>query len=118
MIIELPQNLKLIRLPVNIEIIIYLIREELKSCKVSSDLEGVGFDTTFSATSLASLILSFLGFRDRSDELYNWYYQLMKSYTERFEVHDSEKLHLEAFNFYVDLEIKKRTVEPCLGKVN
>jgi len=67
MMMELPRDLNLIKLPVNIEIIIYHIREELRTCKAAVSPDGRP-DEAWRTSSLASLILCFTCF-DCKDNL-------------------------------------------------
>lgn len=105
--IEIPNNLRLFKLSAKTEIIIFMIREDLKSRKLFNGLSKVGFDST-TGFDLSTLILSLAGFQDRSDELYDWYFGRLDHFAEKFELDDSQEFNNKAFDLYVDMVIEKR----------
>jgi hypothetical protein len=88
----LPRNLRLTRLSSQREITIFLIREELKIQKVISSLHDAGFDVAV-GFGLDTLILSFAGFEEHTDELYNWYITLLDKHNSDFDIRDNESLN-------------------------
>lgn len=80
-----PMNLPLIKLPSQIEHTLYLIKEELKSRKFFDSLRAIGLEDCWYHPDLSILILGQIGFKERPDELYNFYYDLLGEYSERVE---------------------------------
>jgi hypothetical protein len=113
--IELPKNLPLIKLPSRVELTIFLIREELKNRKFTKGLEKVGFDTSDCSSDFSSLILALAGFQNRTDELYEWYFNQSEEYSEKFDLSDWKELNEQAFNFYIDLLMERRKVKQVLS---
>lgn len=109
--IELPQNLPLIKFPKKVELIIFLIKEELKNRKFSNGLDAVGFDTSMTCSDLSPLVLGLMGFDPRTDELYSWYYEMLETNLEEIDLSDMTMLFEKAFEVYVELVIEKRKQE-------
>jgi hypothetical protein len=106
--IELPKNLPLIKLPSQVELTIFLIKEELKNRKFTKGLDKVGFDTSDCSSDFSSLILALIGFKERPDELYEWYFKLMDEFAEKIDLSDWKELNEQAFNFYIELLMEKK----------
>lgn len=106
--IKLPTNLRLVKLPPRSEIILYMIREELKNRKLTSGLDNLGFDSSHCSVDIGILILAFMGFESRPDELFRWYYDTLDLYAERVDPQRNDQLNQLAFDFYIELEMKKR----------
>lgn len=106
--IKLPTNLRLVKLPPRSEIILYMIREELKNRKLTSGLDNLGFDSSHCSVDIGILILAFMGFDSRPDELFRWYYDTLDLYAERVDPQRNDQLNQLAFDFYIELEMKKR----------
>lgn len=68
----------LIQLPKKIEMILFLIREELKSEKHFSLLENVGVVETQYQPHLCKLILLKMGLDDGSDVVFQKYYEIIE----------------------------------------
>jgi len=103
------KNLKvqLLKLPSEVELTIYLIKEDLKSNKFFNTLATVGFEDNPYRSDFGMMVLASIGFEKRSDELYELYYNLLNKYSEKVE-NDNRKVIKAAFNLYVDLIIEKR----------
>ena len=109
--INYPKNSPLIKLPQEVEFTIFLIREELKSRKLSNDLEKVGFDSTICSADFSSVIFSSFGFNNESDDFFSWYVAQLDVFCKNINLLDGATLTEEAFNFYVHLMIEKRSQE-------
>lgn len=107
--IKLPSNLRLVKLPPRSEIILFMIREELKNRKLTSGLDNIGFDSSHCSLDMGILILAFMGFDSRPDELFRWYYDTLDIYAEQADPHKNDRLNQLAFDFYIEIEMKKRT---------
>jgi hypothetical protein len=61
----------------NTTLIIHLIREELRNKRLMHSLEDLGFDCSTFTLNISHMILELAGFSERTDELYQWYFELM-----------------------------------------
>lgn len=111
---DLPKKAGLVKLPVGTtvtalqEIVIFLIKAELKNRKFSEHLELVGFDPAYSALDLGSVILQLMDFSDGSDEMYEWYQRKLDDYMPRVILHDdSEMLGELAVELFSELKTKR-----------
>lgn len=102
-----PSDLKLVKLPPAVELILFLIKEELKNRKFTNGLEQVGFDTSVCCTDFGILILSLAGFGKRTDQMYNWYYELLDKYAAKIEDVNADDIFEHALDFYIELMIEK-----------
>ena len=100
---EIPNNLKLFKLPPSAEILLFLISEEMKNRRHIKRLTEVGFDATHTCD-LSALILSLAGFEQRTDNLYEWYMQLLDVYCEKASPADAEEWKEAAFEMYVEIK--------------
>jgi hypothetical protein len=115
--IEIPINPPLIKIPPQIAMILYLLKEEIKSRSLMQCFDKAGFDTTVCGTNLSSLILSLTGFAERTDDLFEWYMERLEHYATKADVSDGRMLNEYAFSFYVDIEIKRRLSEECKSRI-
>jgi hypothetical protein len=88
--------------PTDIDLILTLIGEELKSSKFFSTLRTVGLDDTFYQTNLCSLIFSYAGFEEETNELLDTYVSLLEHYSNQLQAND-DSLNKLSYQFYVDL---------------
>jgi hypothetical protein len=100
-------SVRLIKLPANIELVLYLIKEELKSNKLFNGLAKVGFEDCYYQPHFGTLVLASAGFEEHSDDLYEFYLELISEYSEKIEA-DNDVIVKCAFNVYVDLMIEKK----------
>jgi len=66
-------NVRLVKLPSDTELILYMIKEELKSVKLFNGLARVGLDDCFFQPRFGTLVLSYIGFDERPDDLFRFY---------------------------------------------
>lgn len=81
------------------KVIIYLIREELKSRKFFEGLREIGLDDAFYQTDLLELIMAGLGLMPDSTEQYAFCYNLISKHSLRV-VEDADELLDEAKRVY------------------
>ena len=62
----------------NKELVIHLIREELRNKRLMHSLEFLGFDCSFFTLNICQVILELAGFQERTDELCIWYFELIE----------------------------------------
>jgi hypothetical protein len=61
----------------NRELIIHLIKEQLRNKRLMDSLEDLGFDCSSFTMNISREILKLAGFYERSDELSQWYSDLV-----------------------------------------
>jgi len=105
-------KLGVVRLPADIEIPLYLIREGLKAQKLFNDLASVGFDESRFYTDFSDAVLKAMGFIELTDELLGWYLELLEKYTKDLE-EDNDGYTRVAFQIYLDVltELRKRNAK-------
>ena len=102
-------NIPPAKLPTEVELILFLIKEEIKNRKFTEQLGKIGFDTTICTIDFSKIILSLVGYENIDDQLYLDYFKLIDSYIEKFDLWEIGKpLHEHAFNVYIDLMVEKR----------
>ena len=107
--IKFPENQLLASLPPKVELAIFLIKEELKNVKFINDLQAAGTDASIGLLDLSPLISAIVGFKgNQSDEFNEWYFDRQTRLASYFDFENEKELLEQAFNFYVDLEVKKR----------
>ena len=62
----------------NKELTIHLIQEQIRNQVLILALEKLGFDCTIYTLNISEIILTFMGFRNKSDELYQRYFKLIE----------------------------------------
>jgi len=100
-------KLGVVRLPADIEIPLYLIREGLKAQKLFNDLSSVGFDDSRFYTDFGDAVLKTTGFTELTDELKAWYLDLLEKYTENLE-EDNDGYTRVAFQVYMEILMERR----------
>jgi len=102
-------KLGVVKLPADIELPVYLIREGLKARILFNDLAKVGFDETRFFSDFSDAVLKAMGFVELTDELLGWYLDLVEKYAEELngESYDYTRI---AFQVYLDVlnELRKR----------
>lgn len=90
------------------EIIIFLIREELKIRKVVNSICKAGFNTDVSFD-MSPLVFFLSGIKDQSDEVYEWYYSLLDRYDSEIDMEDREDLNEKATAIYLKVKARAET---------
>jgi hypothetical protein len=57
---------------------IHLIREQLRNQTLMYSLENLGFDCTIYTLNISEVILTLIGFKNKTDELYQRYFELIE----------------------------------------
>lgn len=94
------------KLSTNQDLILFLIKNELLSTRFLNQLESIGFDTTFFSMDLSIVILSLMGFKNRTDGFWEWYYEVLETYVFEINIPDYEVVNTIAFDFYIVLQTK------------
>lgn len=106
------KNLKtrLIKLPTNIELTLYLIKQDLKSTKLANGLAAIGFSDSLFETYYGSFVLSYLGFAENDDATHKLYFELLDKYSNKIDS-SNESLMKYTMKIYVELQIAKKAKE-------
>lgn len=91
------------------ELILVLLREELKSHKFFGVLRTIGLDDAYFQTDLSDTILKFVGLNDETNHTLDLYFNLLEKHSQNIEA-NNESVMKEAHEFYNELidEHKKR----------
>lgn len=110
--IEISEPPQLVNLPPKVELIIFLIKSELKNVKFTNDLESKGVDSYAGFLDFSTLISAIMGFEYNSkNEFKEWYFDQQTKLVENIDPENEKELLEQAFNFYVDLMVKKRELD-------
>lgn len=101
-------NLDLFGIPedAKTQVTVYLIAADLKTRKLTNTLVSIGCETCFCTPDLCDLILAFLGFDDRPNELYDYYFELLDEYCDKVD-HQNNTPIKEAYAIYNRLKQEK-----------
>lgn len=98
-----------IHFPPKAKLVISLIKEELRNLKFINDLYKNGIDATTGLLDFSSPILEIMGFDAvLADELSEWYYSHQTNLVKNIDMNNEEGFKEQAFNFYIDLLVRKR----------
>lgn len=100
-------NARLVKLPAEIDLILFLIQEELKSTKLFDGLAEAGFSDCYYQSHFGTVILATAGFTDRPDDLYEFYMDLIAKRSKKIKP-DTNSITKQAFRVYIDLMIEKK----------
>ncbi len=96
----------IIKMPDNIQLSIYLIKEELKSRKLFHALHEVGLDDCYFQPHLDVLIMESLGLCDGTDETFTRYDEIMDRRSKKIEA-DHDSIMKQALKVYHELVNEK-----------
>jgi len=96
-------------LPSQKELILQLLKQELKSYRFFNGLREVGLDDSFYHSDFSSLVLTYIGFDDEENATYDFYFTLLEKYSTHFEPKEESVMKL-ALSVYLELlaELKCR----------
>jgi DNA-binding XRE family transcriptional regulator len=97
-------NLDLYGIPedAKIQVTVFLISEDLKTRKLIKGFLDIGCDSCFCLGELCDLVLAYVGFDERPDELYDLYFKLLDAHCEKVS-HKNHQPVKEAFEIYTNL---------------
>jgi len=88
----------------NKELVVHLIREELRNKCLMYSLRDLGFDCSSYTLNISQEILDLVGFQEKSDELYQWYFKLIdKALVEITFWNLEEMMDKWSLNIYIEL---------------
>lgn len=96
-----------VEMPSEIQDILYLIKEELKSRKFFNALQTVGLDGSYFQPHLDTFILKSLDMDDDTDETFDTYYKIIERRSEIIEANDYS-ITKQALEVYNELLIVKK----------
>lgn len=102
----------LTKLPPPVDLILYLIREELKTQYFFAMLEKAGIDDVWLKPHLGKVILMHMGMDDGSDEVYHIYYRIIEKRCKKIGT-DNDSIMKQVMKVYNELLNEK-----AKGKVN
>lgn len=88
----------------NKELVVHLIREELRNKCLMYSFENLGFDCSSYTLSISQEILDLVGFQEKSDELYQWYFNLIDKALEEITFLNLDEMMIKwSMNIYIEL---------------
>lgn len=100
----------LFKIPSHIELILFLLRIEIKHRKFTSAIHSIGFDPNYFNLDFSAIILSTMGLDSHSDRFYEWYFDQLDESCKDLDVLDGVQLSEKAFNFYIRLAMERQNV--------
>jgi len=100
-------TIPLVKLPSDMELVLYMIREELKSTKFFNILGNAGIYDCFYQSHFNSVILAYMGFSEVSDEFFAFYTDLIEEYSEKIE-EDNAMITECAVEVYEKILVEKK----------
>lgn len=93
-----------------IQIPVFLISEDLKGRKLINGLTSIGCDACFCTSDLCDLVLAYVGFNDRPNELYDFYFELLDDHCDKVSHKNSQPIK-EALKVYEILMARRKEAE-------
>jgi hypothetical protein len=106
----------LVKLPAQKDLLLYLIKEELKSRRFFNGLREIGLDDCYFQPDFSTIVLAYTGFTDEENATYDFYFNLLEKYSEQIEPAD-ESVMKHAFNVYIDLLAERKRRDESERKV-
>jgi hypothetical protein len=92
------------------ELLLWLIREDLKCRKFFDGLRAIGMEDTFYQPELGMLILKCAGFENEIDDTYDFYHDLLGRHSQAIEA-DIDSVRREAFHVYAKLIVERNRLD-------
>jgi glutamine synthetase len=99
----------LVKLPSEVQLPIYLIKEELKSRKFFNTLQQMGLDDCYFQPHLDTLILRSLDMDDDSDKTFDAYCEIMERRSKKIDT-DKDSIMKQALKAYHELLDQKKEI--------
>ncbi len=103
-------QLPLAKVPKNVDMALFLIKEELKCRKLFHALHIAGLDDCYFQPHLDSLITRTIGLYDGKDETFNAYDEIMDRRSRKIES-DNDSVMKQAMKAYTEILILKKKIE-------
>ena len=101
-----PHTAILTNVPPETQLVLYLIREELKSRRMFQALHEIGLDDCFYQADFSTLILDSVGLGDESNETSDFYFSVMEKHSQKVEP-DERAITQRSLMAYTELMIEK-----------
>ena len=101
------KNYPLIKLPLDVQESLLLIKEELKCRRLFQALHEAGIDDCYFQPHLDALILQHTGLNDGTDETYSVYDTILEKRSRKIEA-DTDSIMKQALKVYYELLNEKR----------
>ena len=95
-------NNPLVKSPTQKELILQLLKQELKSHRFFNGLRELGLDDSFYHSDFSSLVLTYIGFDDEENATYDFYFALLEKYSVYFQPSEEVVMKL-ALSVYLEL---------------
>lgn len=92
--------------PADIQVPVYLIAQDLKARKLANRLNQIGCDGCFCIPELCNLVLAYAGFDDRTNELFDFYFELLDRECDKV-TYKNDTPAKEAYEIYNELIVYK-----------
>jgi hypothetical protein len=102
-------NLPMVKLPPDIDVTLFLIREELKCQRFFNALHEAGVDDCYYQPRLGKLILAKVGLDNGMDSTNEFYYKIIEKRSKKIET-DNNSVMKQAFKVYIELMIEKKRI--------
>lgn len=99
-------NVRLVKLPSDTELILFILKEDLKNTKLFNGLESAGLTDCFYRADFAALVLGYMGFDEVPDDLQEFYADLISRYSEKIEP-DNRVIMEYALDVYNEILVEK-----------
>ena len=74
------------------ELVIHLLKEELRNKRLLYSLEDIGFDCSFYYLNVSHIILELAGFKQKTEELCEWYVDIVDKAVEEINFRNMEEM--------------------------
>jgi len=89
------------------DLLLFLIRKELLGTKLMIIVEDINLQNAhYYDIELGKIILSLLGFKERSDDLWKWYHSVIKSHSENLILGNKDSSFEQSCRAYFELKKK------------
>ena len=100
-------NVRLVKLPSDTELILFILKEDLKNTKLFNGLESAGLTDCFYRADFAALVLGYMGFDEIPDDLQEFYADLISRHSENIEP-DNRVIMEYALEVYNEILVEKK----------
>ncbi len=97
------------------KLVIHLIREELRNKFLMNTLRSLGFDCTSYTLIISEQILTFVGFTEKSDNLYQWYFQIIDKAVEEITFLNLDEM-LDKWSVHIYIELLEAKLNELMSK--
>jgi len=86
------------------DLLLFLIKKELYETKMKSELDRIGFiNESLFVHDLGDLILSLVGIKERGDDIWEWYYQMIDAHTKNLDIQSHDSVFEQSCRVYFEL---------------